>query len=103
MIAEKPELILNVEVRNSSGQLLKYFPVEIRGNRGTISSQWRVDKKLTRRTDENGRCTFTDVPNVAGLKLVLQGNESISNEKLDEEAKKIAGGKQKIFLGGSAC
>jgi protocatechuate 3,4-dioxygenase beta subunit len=90
MVAERPELILNIEVKNTSGEIIKYFPVEIKDDAGTISLQWQIDKKFTRRTDENGRCRFTEVPNVSGLKLVLFGGNTVWNEKLNENKKIIA-------------
>jgi protocatechuate 3,4-dioxygenase beta subunit len=98
MVAVLPELVLNVEVKNTDGILLKYFPVEIRGDAGTISGEWRADKKLTRRTDENGRCTFTEVPDVKDLRLVLHGGETILNEKLSDRSKKfVAENRKKYF------
>ena len=90
MIAEKPELILNIEVKNTSGEILKYFPVEIRVDPRIISSQWTEDKNFTCRTDENGRCRFTDMPNVRGLRLVLWGGNHVWHEKLSENEKIFA-------------
>jgi len=87
MVAQLPDLILNIVVKNTAGELLKYFSVEIRTDAAQISTQWKVEKKFTRRTDENGKCTFTDVPKVAGLKLVLYGDNRILNEKLSENEK----------------
>jgi len=87
MVAQLPDLILNVVVKNTSGELLKYFPVEIRANAAQISTQWKVEKKFIRRTDKNGKCTFTDIPKVAGLKLVLHGDNRLLNEKLSENEK----------------
>jgi len=98
MIAERPELVLNVEVRNTAGEMLPYFPVEIRGDAGTISTQWEVDKKFKRRTNETGRCTFTEVPNVKGLKLVLHGANSVWHEKLSEDVKKIVDQHKKDYF-----
>ncbi len=98
MIAIRPEFVLNVEVKNTSGEILKYFPVEIRGNPGQMSTQWKVDKKFTRRTDENGRCTFTDVPKVDGLKLVLHGGNHVWHEKLSENEKIFADENEKKYF-----
>ncbi|MHC4290332.1 MAG: carboxypeptidase-like regulatory domain-containing protein, partial [Planctomycetota bacterium] len=97
MIAEKPELVLNVTVKNTGGEILKYFPLEIRGEAGAISSQWKADKKLTRRTDQNGRCTFSEVPNVKELRLILHGSNSVWNDKLTDEEKVIAESNKKYF------
>ena len=86
-MAERPEFVLNVEVRNTAGQLLKYFPVEVRGDAGTILTEWRITKELTRRTDENGRCRFTEVPNVPKLRLVFWPGRNLIGDS--EEMKKI--------------
>jgi len=88
MVAERPELVLNVEVRNSAGEILQYFPVEIWDESLQISALWRADR-LARRTDENGKCKFTEVPNVKGLKLVLQRSLIVPNEQLSDEVRKI--------------
>ena len=87
MIAEKPELIIEVTIKDSSGGILPDFPVEVRSDPGEISSQWKADKKLTQRTDKNGYCKFTDVPNVKGLKLVFSGVNHVWNDTLNQQEK----------------
>ncbi|MCK5173972.1 MAG: carboxypeptidase regulatory-like domain-containing protein, partial [Planctomycetes bacterium] len=100
LVAARPELVLNVEVKNTAGQILKYYPVEIRGDAGTISRAWKVENKLERRTDVNGRCRFTEVPNVNGLKIVLYAGNKIPNEQLSGEAKRIAEQHEKEYFWG---
>jgi len=91
MVAERPEFVVEVELVNSKGEPLAYFPVEVRGAPGTISSQWKSDKQLERRTDENGYCKFTEVPNVKDLRVVMWGRNSVWKDSLNkEEAKEIA-------------
>ncbi|MCK5172969.1 MAG: hypothetical protein KAR47_06230, partial [Planctomycetes bacterium] len=94
------ELVLNVEVKNTAGQILKYYPVEIRGDAGTIPRGWKVNKKLERRTDANGRCIFTEVPDVKGLKVVLYAGNKIPYEPLSGEAKRIAEQHEKEYFWG---
>ncbi|MHC4560755.1 MAG: MSCRAMM family protein, partial [Planctomycetota bacterium] len=91
IVAQRPEIIIDVELKNTAGEPLQYFPVEVRGTPGSISSQWRADKKLEQRTDERGYCRFTKVPDVESLRLVMWGGDSLFNDILSkEEAKKIS-------------
>jgi protocatechuate 3,4-dioxygenase beta subunit len=87
MIAEKPEFVIEVTVKDSSGKILPYFPIEIRSDAADISSAWQAEKKLEQRTDKNGYCKFTEVPNVKGLKLVFWGENSVWKDTLSEEEK----------------
>ena len=90
LVAERPEIIIDVELKNTAGEPLQYFPVEVRGAPGSISSQWRANKKLDQRTDERGYCRFTEVPKVDSLKLVMWGGNGVFNDILSkEEAKNI--------------
>jgi len=96
--AYRPEIIFNVVVRNTSGEIIKYFPVEIRADAGTISTLWEVDKKFIRRTNEKGKCTFTEVPDVNGLRLILYGGNNVRNENPEKDARKyIEENKKKYF------
>ena len=90
MTVKKPDITLNLEVRNTAGELLKYFPVEIHSKPPQISSEWKIDKKFERRTDENGRCTFTEVPEIKGLILILDSGAHINNEQLSDKEKEYA-------------
>ncbi|HIJ51600.1 MAG TPA: carboxypeptidase regulatory-like domain-containing protein [Planctomycetes bacterium] len=85
IVAERPEITIEVELKNTAGEPLPYFPVEVRGAPATISSQWRADKKLDQRTDERGYCRFTKVPNVESLRLVMWGGNSLFNDILSKE------------------
>jgi outer membrane lipoprotein-sorting protein len=88
LTAERPDNILEIEVRNSAGELLPYFPIEIRSP--WISTGWRIEKNFVTRTNTQGKCRFTEIPNIKGLEIILQANRGILNEKLDGEIKKIA-------------
>jgi len=91
MIAVKPELIIEVEVKDSSGKVLPYFPVELRSDILSYSTQWADEKNFTQRTDKNGYCKFTEAPRIEGLKLVLSSVGFMINDKLPrEERVKIA-------------
>jgi len=92
LVAERPEIIIEAELKNTAGEPLPYFPVEVRGAPGSISSQWAADKKLEQRTDKNGYCKLTEVPKVENLGLVMSGSrDRVWNDTLSsEEAKKIS-------------
>jgi len=85
LVGERPEIVIEVELKNTASEPLPYFPVEVRGAPGSISSQWRADKKLNQRTDERGYCRFTEVPNVESLHLVMWGGDDVWNETLSKE------------------
>jgi protocatechuate 3,4-dioxygenase beta subunit len=85
LVAERPDITIEVELENTDGKSLPYFPVEVRGAPGSISSQWRADKKLNQRTDERGYCRFTEVPDVESLHLVMWGGDDVWNETLSKE------------------
>jgi outer membrane lipoprotein-sorting protein len=93
IVAQRPEIIIEVEVKNTDGKSLPYFPVEVRGVPGSISSQWRADKKLQQRTDKNGYCKLTEVPEVENIRLVMLcgggiWNETLSKKQLEKIKKK---------------
>ncbi len=85
MIAVKPELIIEVEVEDSLGRALPYFPVEVRSDISPIAPQWVAERNLTQRTDKNGYCKFTDVPRIEGLKLIFSHIGPMWNDKLPPE------------------
>jgi len=90
LVAERPEITIEVELKNSYGERLPYFPVGVRGAPGSISSQWKADKKLKQRTDKQGYCKFTEVPNVENLRIVMWGGSDVWNDTLSKEkARKI--------------
>jgi protocatechuate 3,4-dioxygenase beta subunit len=92
LVAERPEIVIEVELKNTAGEPLPYFPVQVRGAPGSISSQWAAAKKLEQRTDKNGYCKLTEVPKVEDLGLVMSGSrDGVWNDTLSrEEAKKIS-------------
>jgi protocatechuate 3,4-dioxygenase beta subunit len=100
MMAELPEFTLNVEARNTAGEPVKFFPVQIRGDGGPVRMQWQIAMDLIRRTDENGRCTFTNVPNIPGLKVVLCRVKRTWKEKLTDSEKVIAEESMEKYLWG---
>ena len=88
-VAVMPENTVEVEVVDSDGQPLPYFPVEIVDERWEISSQWRRTQ-LEKRTDSNGKCTFAGVPDVERLKVRLNGsNTTIYDDDYDREIKDL--------------
>lgn len=85
LVAERPEIIIEVELKNTAGEPLPYFPVEVRGVPGSISSEWMADKKLQQRTDKNGYCKLTEVPDIENLRIVMWGGDDVWNETLSKE------------------
>ena len=69
LVAIKPEIEIEVVLVDSAGDPLPFFPVEIRADE-SISTQWRQDRRLSQRTDENGYIRFVNVPEMTGLRLV---------------------------------
>jgi outer membrane lipoprotein-sorting protein len=89
LIAKKPEITLHVEVKNTAGEIMKYFPVEVQAGADELSTEWQEKAKFIQRTDEIGQCTFTNVPDVKGLKIILGNRYTKSGEQLREDAKEI--------------
>ena len=87
LTAERPEFTIEVELKNTAGEPLSHFPVEVRCEEGktVIPSEWAANKKLEQRTNEQGYCKFIEVPNVDGLKLVMWGSGSVWYETLSKE------------------
>lgn len=67
IVAVLPELVVEVEVTDSQGLPLKDFPLEITSRENPLSPFWKQDAGLIGLTDEQGRITFTRVPEVEGL------------------------------------
>ncbi len=92
LTAERPEFTVKVQLKNTAGEPLSHFPVEVRceGGKAVIPSQWAADRKLQQRTNKQGYCRFIELPNVDGLKLVMWGGNGVFNDILSkEEAKNI--------------
>jgi len=101
MTAELPEFVLNVEARDTAGDVVKFFTAEIRGDNGAIPLEWDIAMDLNRITDENGRCTFTNVPNVPGLKVVFCGNRrTLLKAELTDSEKAVAEESMEKYLWG---
>ncbi|MBN2209904.1 MAG: carboxypeptidase regulatory-like domain-containing protein [Sedimentisphaerales bacterium] len=98
LITQRPELKLHVTVKNTKGEILPYFPVEIRADRGYISTEWKVQKHFIQRTDAKGCCTFTEVPDMDGLKLVLRGQNDVPFDTIGDEVRKIIAEYEKIYF-----
>lgn len=69
LVAVLPEITIGAVVTDSAGRPLAYFPVEIRADE-SLSTQWKHDRQFHKRTDANGRITFTNVPEMKRLRLV---------------------------------
>ncbi len=72
MIAILPELTIEVDVVDSTGHPLSWYPVEIRAG-GKISTQWKRDRRFYAITDETGFCRLENVPDIEGLRIILSG------------------------------
>jgi len=84
MVAEKPEFTIELEVKNTQGKPVVHYPVELSGTSSTPSPEWQDHGRLTQRTDMEGRCKFTEAPNLEGLRLVV-GRAHIFNDALSKE------------------
>jgi len=100
MVTMRPELTLHVTVKNTKGEILPYFPVEIRAEsaHGLISTEWKVQKHFSQRTDANGCCTFKEVPDMDGLKLVLWAGNSVPYDTTTDEVRKIIADYEKNYF-----
>ena len=86
LVATLPEITIEVEVVDPNNNPLVYFPVEVSAK--GISEQWRIDENFVQRTDEDGQCIFTNVPETTGLKLIFAGDTPVpGDDKLDAEQK----------------
>lgn len=101
LVAQRPAITLEIRVRNSAGEVIPYFPVEVRGKR--IPHGWSWSKFLVR-TDAKGCCTFKDVPRADGLHLRLDSTMQVYNpktrtfdEKLSNEVWRIAESHKKRY------
>lgn len=88
LIATLPEITIEVEVIDPNNNPLAYFPVMVTG--ADISGQWRTDENFTQRTDEDGQCLFTNVPETTGLKLIFAGDTAIRTDELNAEQRQAA-------------
>ena len=84
LVAEKPEFTIELEVKNTQGKPVVHYPVELKGTSSTPSPEWQEHGRLTQRTDTEGRCKFTEAPNLEGLRFVV-GRAHIFNDALSKE------------------
>lgn len=86
LIATLPEITIEVEVVDPNNNPVPYFPVMVIG--AGVSDQWRIDENFVQRTDEDGQCIFTNVPETTGLKLIFAGDTPVpGDDKPDAEQK----------------
>jgi hypothetical protein len=86
IIVDKPDVMLKVELQNTAGQPIRYFPVEVRSV--SINHIWRREK-LMARTDAQGKCVIEGVPRVKELTLTLGSSAIIRGETLTEEQRAV--------------
>jgi len=89
LIARCPDVTLQVQVRNSAGEPVPYFPVELRGK--GIPLGWIVSR-LRVRTDAEGRCIFKNVPRADDLHLRCFAQTRIPNEQISAEVQRTVEG-----------
>ena len=87
IVVEKPDITLEIELKNTAGEPVAYFPVVLESKE---FDSVRIRKKLSARTDPNGKCTITEVPRVQELFLQLRGTSGIGIEKLTREQRRIS-------------
>ena len=78
LVATLPEITIEVEVVDPNNNPLAYFPVMVTG--AGVSDQWRIDENFTQRTDEDGQCIFTNVPETTDLKLIFAGDTPVPGD-----------------------
>ena len=82
LVATLPEITIEVEVVDPNNNPLPYFPVEVSAESGVISRNWQEQMNFYQRTDEDGRCTFTNVPEMEKLLLKLCGDCDVFGDTL---------------------
>lgn len=87
LTAKRPDVTLNITVKNSAGQSLPHFPVVIDAR--DIPTGWSYTKFFAR-TDAQGRCTFKHVPRADDLHVEIHAGAHSWNEQLSEEARRVA-------------
>jgi RNA polymerase sigma factor (sigma-70 family) len=70
LIATLPEIEIEAVLTDSAGNPLPYFPVEMRAESTPIPLEWALTQNFHKRTDENGRIQFINVPEMKDLHLV---------------------------------
>jgi hypothetical protein len=86
IVVDKPDIMLKVELKNTAGEPVKYFPVEVRSV--SINHFWSREK-LTARTDAQGQCVIEGIPKVEELTINLRSSARIKGETLTEEQRAI--------------
>jgi outer membrane lipoprotein-sorting protein len=77
LVAETPAITLRVVLKDSAGQLVPYFPVELR--HGCLTELWSKCC-LRKRTNANGVCVLTSVPRSEGMTLNLSPDNQVPAE-----------------------
>ena len=93
LVAEKPEFTIELEVKNSAGEAVVNYPVKLDGAsrpRSRPGIEWEKQVRFRHRTDRQGTCTFTEMPNFNGLHLKVGREPSIwwNDDLSKEEAEK---------------
>ncbi|MBN1124028.1 MAG: zf-HC2 domain-containing protein [Sedimentisphaerales bacterium] len=83
LVAEKPELAIGAQLMNSAGQPLPLFPVFVKAQEGHFVKT--PDNVVALRTDEEGFCKFTDIPNAPGLALICDSQHRMPDDTLSTE------------------
>jgi hypothetical protein len=88
LVAVIPDMIIDVEVVDANSNPVPYFPVAVEGV--GISTEWSQARALIQRTDFEGHCTFTEVPDSEQLKLLLHYSFKVPTDPdLDPKEKKL--------------
>jgi outer membrane lipoprotein-sorting protein len=88
LTAKRPDVTLQVQVKNIEEQPLAGFPVEVDGDAIPLSWKWA---KFMARTDAHGQCTFTEVPRTGNLHVRVWGYTQMPpNEQLTAEGRAVA-------------
>jgi protocatechuate 3,4-dioxygenase beta subunit len=94
LTAQRPDLTLNVKVKNSEGQPLPHFPVVLDAR--DIPTEWSYTKFFAR-TDAQGRCTFKNVPRAENLHVELRSGTHAWHEQLSDEVRRVVDSYKNLY------
>lgn len=80
IVVEKPGLTCKVTVKDPDGEPVPQWPLELRSRMDAIPSEWKF-KDFMKRTDENGRCVFTNVPRINRLEIFEWRGQNIPGDE----------------------
>ncbi len=84
IVTEKPDIGLEVELKNTAGEPVQYFPVAL-----WCPKMGPAMERYISRTDSEGKCTIDGLPRVDGMALQFMSIKTVPGEQLNAEQKAI--------------